>query len=315
MKVRPESWLRLGAVVLAACLSAACGGGVGGGGSSLGGGGNGNGSGGGGSGGSGGSSQINAATYLDVAALGAVAFQRASNLGATLNRSFELMQDADGAPRSMACSPSGAMAFVFASLTVNTTTYANCEDSGVLLLSGKLQTADLTVLRTNSRNRLLGADFDLQNTVYHAVPGDGVLQTVNSTLRADRRPDQMTALVGQFNLLRNGRTDAYTNVNLVARGFSETVVLYSATMTINSPRTAINPLKLDSTSVNDLQVLTMTAPDNSVVKVSTLANATSTRAAQLLVEVYAAGNANPVITQYIAADDPSYAPAFARALQ
>ncbi len=259
--------------------------------------------------------QINAATYLDAAAIGAIAFERASGLSASLDRAFELMQEAGGTSRSVPCAAAGSVFFAFANPSANSATFVSCEDRGGLLTSGVVNTTGLVVTQTAIRTNLVGANFDLQNVVYRAVPGDGINQTISGALRADRRPDNAMALVGQLGVVRNSRADTYGDVSLVAVGFGSTVVLDSATMSVATPRFAAQPLKLASSTVNGLQVLTMTAPDSSSVKVSTLANATSARPAQLRFDVYAAGNANPVITQILAADDGSYTAALARALQ
>jgi len=255
---------------------------------------------------------IHGGNYLEAAAVGAVAVDRASELTRSLDRAFNLMQVADGRNVSVSCLGGGGVGFVFD--TSITASPAQCNEGGVVLASGTIVTSKLEVFLRDGLTLLRSGNFVVNDVVWRLADAgkDATLNTLNASVAANRRADDNVDLSGSFRVQRNGREDSYSNLSALAANFGRQLSVASVALSATSPRFAASPLAVDSTLVNGLRVLTIRAPDGSYVKVSTINTGTP---AQFRFDVYSSAAATNPVTQIYAENDPLYTAALAKALQ
>lgn len=253
---------------------------------------------------------INSGNYLDAAAVGAVAVDRAAELTRSLDRAFNLMQVAEGRNISVNCLGGGSVGFVFG--TSITASPAQCNEGGVVLAGGAIVTSNLEVFLRDGLTLLRSGNFAVTDVAWRLASGDQTSNTLNASMTASRRADDNVDLKGSFRVLRNAREDSYSNVTTLAANFGRQLSVASVTLSAASPRFAASPLAIDSAFVNGLRVLTIRASDGSYVKVSTINTGTP---AQFKFEVFASPSATNPVMQIYAENDPLYTAALARALQ
>ncbi|MEG1832317.1 MAG: hypothetical protein RR240_03140, partial [Burkholderiaceae bacterium] len=160
---------------------------------------------------------------------------------------------------------------------------------------------------------LQSGDFTISSLVYRTPDTANVQETASAQLSINRRNDKSFVAIGSFNVLRHGRTDAYSNVSVVstAPDASGSMDLASGTMDIASPRFGAQALHVVGDQFGGMGVTTVTAPDGSLVKVTDMPGAKD--AARF--DVQANTKAAPSVTQTHSWEDSAMLAALKRALQ
>lgn len=262
--------------------------------------------------------QINGSNYLDAAAVGSVGRSRALELASLLDFSFSLAVQSNFTTATFNCPSGGTLALAVADSATNTTTANNCNLGTALLRSGAIQVSNLAIISsggTPPRTDLSRGTFRVLDFVTRALPGDGIDQTYNASLQADRQADASVTIAGTSTVLRNGRSDSYAAVRINVAKPSGQVTSTGTSFDVSSPRFSVQPLRV--TAEEGLsRVLRVSAPDGSNVRATTVAAANATTPAQVRFEVYANATAPaPSVTQTLAENDPQVVAAITRALQ
>lgn len=265
------------------------------------------------------SAQINGSNYLDAAAIGTVGRNRALELASQLDLSFSLGLISNFTSANFGCPSGGTAALVATSSTANTVTFTNCSYPAALFKSGSIAVSNLETISTGTPPSVVlslsRGDYRVLDLVTRALPGDGVDQTYNATVQANRQSDSSVTLAGLFSVLRNGRTDNYAGLTLNVNKPGGAIVATGMSFDASSPRFSVQPLRVSSVEGTNLSVR-VAAPDTSYVRATVITPAAGTTPAQLRLEVFPSGTATtPTVSQTYADNDPLLLAAIGRALQ
>lgn len=256
------------------------------------------------------SKSITATSYLDPAFAGVIGTSRVNLAVVAVTAPFSLaIQAGNDAPGTYNCPGGGSVVYTKAG-TTRTFAFNNCIISvggaPMTYSTGSISSADLTTGLNGTATVLNSGTFNF-NSVNVNFLGTGA-ETWSGTL-AFAKPDASTGtFTGGLSVLRNGRTDQYTNLNL------RTTVSGGATTAVNtfalaSPRIGFG-LNVENLTASS-QVLSK-ASDNSAVKA-----VFAPSGANYTFGVYAnyAAGATADSTQTLSVNDAALTAAFQRILQ
>ncbi len=256
------------------------------------------------------SKSINASNYLDTAMAGVIGNSRANLATIAATLPFTLaVQAGNDAPGIYNCPGGGSVVYTKAGAT-RTFAFNNCIVSvggaPMTYSTGSISSADLTTGLNGTATVLNSGTFNF-NSVNVNFLGTGA-ETWSGTLTFAKPDASTAAFTGALSVLRNGRTDQYTNLNL------RTTVSGAAATSVNSlalasPRVAFG-LNVENVTANN-QILSKAA-DNSAVQAVIAANS-STYTFGVYAN-YAAGAAADS-SQTLASTDAALTAAFQRILQ
>ena len=218
----------------------------------------------------GGSTIITSSNYLDAAAVAYVAAARLEFANDLIDAAFETVLNTFDIPGTYPCLYGGTVSYT-RSGSVYTFTVANCDtDVGgqrITMPSGKMTVKDPVVQTTSAGYFLTSATTALTDAAFvesGAVSVGNGSANLSSTVTSSTTASA-TASGGTLSILRAGRTDSYTQINVTS-----SVTLFNGnTLTggsfkISTPR-APGALTVSATSTS----LTATAGDNSQVVLTT----------------------------------------------
>jgi len=212
--------------------------------------------------------QIDASNYLDAFAVTSIAFARS-----------DLLVDAGDAAfaASLATAPSSPCALaglIDTSLDAGTRRFSfrDCRSRDRYFAAGVMTSSNLTGALINGVQALADADFILKDLSYSiASPPDALLESAQGQVRVQRSSSGAVVISGAFNVLRNGRADAYTELSLgrTAPDVQGRTRPALGVMRIASPRFA-SALEAGVT----LSSIVVRAPDGSYLEISDAAAGT-----------------------------------------
>jgi hypothetical protein len=256
------------------------------------------------------SKSITAAAYLDPAMAGVIGTSRVNLALVAVTAPFTLaVQAGNDAPGSYNCPDGGSVVYTKAG-TTRTFAFNNCiiavGGTPMTYSTGSISSTDLTTGLNGTATVLTGGTFNF-NSVNVNFLGTGA-ETWSGTLTF-AKPDAATGtFTGGLSVLRNGRTDQYTSLNL------RTTVSGGATTAVNtfalaSPRITFG-LNVENVTANN-QVLSKAADNSAVQAVFSVSGASYTFG---VYASYAAG-ATADSTQTLSINDAALNAAFQRILQ
>lgn len=260
--------------------------------------------------------QINSSNYLLAAAIGLIGRNRAIDLATQIDLSFLVGLERGFASGSYTCPGGGTAELTASSASANTLAFSNCSVSPAIYKSGSIAVTGLqtTTVGTppNTSILLSQGTYRITELVTRSLGGDGVDQTFNAALVAQRQADSSALITGIFSVLRNGRTDAYVNLSENAFKSGGSIVSLGMSFDVSSPRLAVQPLRV-VTAEGATPSVRVAAPDGSYVRMTYLS---LTPPAQIRFELFPnATAASPSVSQTLTETDPAVIAAVIAALQ
>jgi hypothetical protein len=273
---------------------------------------------------------ITAGNHLDAVYVGVMGGDRTQDAELVADAGYKIARANANAPGTYACPGGGSLTYSTSGTTQSFGANSCVLMSDITLVSGTWSVANLqTTTSASNVTYLSGGAFNYSNVVLRLAAGWRIGadaapagdETFNGNLTVARAPNASGVAVGTWSgslaVLRNGRTDSYTALNMSTTDFdfdsvSQTSEITSSRYRVSTPRFAAGAIDVDIDYRSPVARIS-SADDGSYVRMTTT---TPPVVGQLRYQVFVSSSAAaPTTDEALANTDARVSAAIGRALQ